>query len=335
MLSKLQIPLIIVADSRNEDDNSNCFNDDLDIYTSQELKEIVGAITHISNQVTILNDPNQLIQHDTNNPPGLVIPLWSGRSSRNRAALISAITEIKKSYYFGGDVYENILGQDKSLSKYYAQTYGLKTPAYCIIRDKNQLKIIEAIELPVVVKPMLQGSSMGISQDCLCYNYTSAIKKIVHLLKKFREPILVEKFIEGKEVTVTIWKDVNNIKLFHAVEIIDKNNIIDLSKNIWSYELKKGHNKIIKFQKSINLPLNDQIKLKNLVLGLGKIELIRIDGRMNEDGFYFLEMNMKPHLGKIGSVAASFNFHKIDYESMFYHLFLPFEISLQRKTPKD
>jgi D-alanine-D-alanine ligase len=195
-----------------------------------------------------------------------------------------------------------------------------------LIRSVEQLSLTDLVEPPVVVKPNLQGSSIGIGQQSLCHDIVQAKTLAASLLARFAEPVLVEKFIEGLEITVAIWGRGRDILLFQAVEIYEPTGRINFKKTIWSYELKKQLNRLPKAQRSAALSTRDEAALRDLFVAMGKLELVRIDGRLTPEGFYFLEMNPEPYLGSIGSVAKAFALHGWDYEEMFYRLLSPFDV---------
>lgn len=326
-------PIVIVADWRADDPNMNEGTDDLDLYTKEELDEIIAAIREVCSDVTVYADPPSFIDNIRAHRNALVLPFWAGKISRNRTALLAAVAEAYGLEFFGADAYAYIIGQDKALSKQLARDFGLRTPASVIVRDTNQLSLVELVEPPIVVKPNLQGSSIGISQKSLCSTHAEAKAQTAGLLTRFSQPVLIEKFIEGMEVTVTVWGRGREIELFQTVEIYEPTGRIDFTKTIWSYELKKESHRPNKAQRGAMLNQSDEARLRELFAAMGKLELVRIDGRLTPEGFYFLEMNPEPYLGRIGSVAKAFALQGHGYQEMFRRLFLPFDIRPQRETP--
>jgi D-alanine-D-alanine ligase len=300
--------------------------DDLDVYTKEELDEVLGAIRAVCRDVTVYQNPPSFIEQISSHATAVVLPFWAGQRSRNRTALLAAVAEAYGLECFGADAYAYIIGQDKALSKQLAREFGLLTPTSVLIRGVEQLSLIDLLEPPTVVKPNLQGSSIGISQQSLCRDNVQAKALAASLLGHFPEPVLVEKFIEGLEVTITLWGEGRNIKLFQAVEIYEPTGRIDFTTTIWSYELKKLSHRPAKAQRPVMLAPREESALRELFAAMGKLELVRVDGRLTPEGFYFLEMNPEPYLGRIGSVAKAFALQGCGYEEMFYRLLSPFDI---------
>jgi D-alanine-D-alanine ligase len=319
-------PIVVIADWRPDDPLVSEGTDDLDLYTREELDEVLGAIRAVCLSVAVYEDPATFIDHISLHRTALVLPFWAGQRSRNRTALLAAVAEAYGLEFFGPDAYVYILGQDKALSKQLARDFGLLTPTSILIRDADQLSLTELVQPPVVVKPNLQGSSIGISEQSLCHDDAQAKALVMNLLARFSEPVLVEKFVEGREVTVTIWGKERDIVLCQAVEIYEPTGRIDFTKTIWSYELKKLAHRPAKAQRPATLAARDESALRALFAAMGKLDLVRIDGRLTPEGFHFLEMNPEPYLGRVGSVAKAFALHGWSYEEMFYRLLSRFDV---------
>ena len=141
-----------------------------------------------------------------------------------------------------------------------------------LIRGVEQLPLTDLVEPPVVVKPNLQGSSIGIGQQSLCHDSDQAKTLAASLLARFAEPVLVERFIEGLEITVAIWGSGRDILLFQAIEIYEPTGRIDFKRTIWSYELKKQLNRLPKAQRSATLSTREN-HIERVVVAMGKIEM--------------------------------------------------------------
>ncbi len=326
-------PVVVVADWREDNPDLNEGTDDLDLYTRDELDEILEALGVVCQNISVYPSPREFIAQISHHQGALVLPFWAGRISRNRTALVSAIAEASGLDFFGADTYAYIVAQDKALAKHLAREFGLRTPASILIRNLDQLDLIELVAAPVVVKPNLQGSSIGISQRSLCADSAQARALVMELLARFAQPVLVERFVEGREVTVTIWGRPDAIDLFQTVEIYEPAGQIDFTKTIWSYELKKSTHRPGKAQRAVSLDSSDELALRRLFTGMGKLELVRVDGRLTPDGFQFIEMNPEPYLGRIGSVAKAFALQGCDYQEMFGRLLLPFDVLPQGEAP--
>jgi hypothetical protein len=103
-MEKLRRPVVIVADWRESTQSIVLKTDDLDLYTKEQLDAIVTALRQVCDEVVIYSSPKDLIDNISQHSGALVIPLWAGRLSRNRTALVSAISEAYELKFFGPDV---------------------------------------------------------------------------------------------------------------------------------------------------------------------------------------------------------------------------------------
>lgn len=174
---------------------------------------------------------------------------------------------------------------NKLESKKILQDNNLPTPSYAII-EKDNRQFPENLSFPVVVKPPEEGSTVGISiiHDEKEWNEALA------LAFQYGDKVLVEEFIEGKEITVGIVGD----KAMPVVEIQFPGEIYDYDAK---YEHKKGATKY--FCPPENIPYDIQEKAQKMALcfaeALNARDLIRIDFIVDEEGeLWVLEANNMP-----------------------------------------
>jgi D-alanine-D-alanine ligase len=171
---------------------------------------------------------------------------------------------------------------DKILSYQVFQAASLINPEYRIIEPGDILST-SPISLPVVVKPAREGSSIGLSLVRELGEFMEAIT----IARRHDERIIVEKYIPGRELTISILED----KALPVIEIIPDNPFFD-------YEAKyeKGRSEFIV---PANLPANVYREAQRIGLtahrALGCYAYSRADILLGEDeGLYLLEVNSIP-----------------------------------------
>ena len=166
--------------------------------------------------------------------------------------------------------------------------YGIQTANsyYMHQRDEiNTVKIIKKVGLPCFVKPNRSGSSFGISKVYSEENLEEAIMKAC----KEDEEILIESFLDGKEVSVSVIEYKGKIEVLPITEIVSENDFFDYeakyegkSKEITPARITKlEKNKIIQTARKVYRVLN--------MSGFSRSEFILVDGEP-----YFLEINTVP-----------------------------------------
>lgn len=111
------------------------------------------------------------------------------------------------------------LAMDKFVSRKLFEKSGLLVPAGVCLKKADSLESIDRLHFPLVIKPVSQGSSIGIS-------FVGALgraKEAVDLAFQYDDTVLVEEFIKGREITVSVLDG----KALPIVEIIPKNKFFD------------------------------------------------------------------------------------------------------------
>ncbi len=115
--------------------------------------------------------------------------------------VIQAILELKAKPYTGSNVLASALTMDKIKTKQLFDGVGLPTPRFAVItEDSNFDYIASSLGLPLVVKPVLEGSSLGMS----IVEESGELYKAYLTAAKFRSSVMAETYIEGVEYTATI-----------------------------------------------------------------------------------------------------------------------------------
>lgn len=122
--------------------------------------------------------------------------------------------------YTGAGVLGSALSMDKIRSKQVWLSLGMPTPAYRIVRNREDVLIAaEELGLPVILKPACEGSSVGITRVCAAADIDAAIA----LASRFESDLLMEQLVEGDELTVAILGDdaLPSIRIVPAGEFYD------------------------------------------------------------------------------------------------------------------
>ena len=114
--------------------------------------------------------------------------------------VIQGILETLQIPYTGSGVLGSALGMDKVRCKRLWSGMGLPTPEYLLIRDEDSLDMAGALGFPLVVKPVHEGSSIGISKA----SDAESLRRGWVMARQFDDEVLAERWIEGDEYTVTI-----------------------------------------------------------------------------------------------------------------------------------
>lgn len=201
---------------------------------------------------------------------------------------IQSLLELKNIKYTGSGVLGSSLSMDKAKSKAMFIHSNVLTPKWLEINKNISLteldnKIISQIKYPCIVKPNDQGSTIGLTK---C-NSKIDLEEALNLGFQFSNSLLVEEFIDGREITVGI---LNNLTL-PVLEIIPQ-------KELYDYECKYSDgmsNYIVPAVISKELERDLRIQAKLAFDSLGCSNYARVDFRIDKNNKPFcLEINSLP-----------------------------------------
>ena len=119
--------------------------------------------------------------------------------------------------YTGSGVMASSVGMDKITTKKIWIMHGVPTPKYASIDGSTDLdKVVADIGLPLIVKPPLEGSTIGITK----VNKAEEFKAAVELAAGFDEVVLAEEFVTGREFTVAVLGTGAQARALPIVEIV-------------------------------------------------------------------------------------------------------------------
>jgi|TARA_R110002033_G_scaffold131586_1_gene171716 D-alanine-D-alanine ligase len=186
---------------------------------------------------------------------------------------------------------------NKALAKSFLRRKGINTADYFIANPKEYKEKDFPLEFPVFLKPVNTANSYGIDDFSLANNFKEYESKILSLYNLFKEPILVEKYLDGREFTVAIIKKDENELLVSAIEILASNS--ESKHNILSERVKRENNeKLLVIEDSILKGKIEKIA-QDTFRHLDIRDYGRIDIKTNKEGeCFFLEINLIPGMNE-------------------------------------
>jgi D-alanine-D-alanine ligase len=225
----------------------------------------------------------------------LVFNIAEGLSGRFRESEIPALLEIYKIGYTFSDPLVCAITLDKGWAKQIARSWGIPTPDFVMIEKLSQLKDVN-LNWPLFAKPVAEGTSKGIDQNCRLDNPKQLKKLCEYLLARYNQPVLVEEFLPGREFTVGVLGSGDDAYVLGVMEI----TMADSRKEaIYCYTAKEQCETLVKYLPCNNGPLYDQIV--QMALKAYRVfqcrDAARVDFRCDRLGNpSFLEINPLPGL---------------------------------------
>lgn len=307
--------IVVIVDRVKDRSNVDIYTDNLEFTSDVYFEALEDALIQSGRKYYIYNSPREFINRISEHKNAIVFSaIWSGTMSRNRKSIIPAICEAYEIDYVGADTYVQTICQDKHLSKLFCSEYGIEIPRGYIFDSVSGLEIIKNLNFPLIIKPNCEGSSIGISDKNIVDNYNDALKLSRKLLKKFK-PILIEEYIDGDEISICLVGK-NKVDFCEAIALTINGNSY-FSHQIWGFESKKC-GKYEVGRKCVTNKVNNQIfnSCKNIFLDLGKVDYMRIDGRILNDKFYLIELTPDCSLHPECFMANTFYANGLTYSDM-------------------
>jgi D-alanine-D-alanine ligase len=175
--------------------------DDLD--SEETINALSAAIASTGHQVTFLEGNAGLYDRLREVKPDICFNICEGHFGDSREAQIPALLEMLRIPYTGSRVLTLALALDKPMTKRVLAYHQLPTPAFQTFERINE-PLDPDMTFPVFVKPSREGTGMGVSGESIVHNESQLRIQLRRLFERYDQPVLVERFIDGREVTVGV-----------------------------------------------------------------------------------------------------------------------------------
>lgn len=135
----------------------------------------------------------------------LVFNLCEGLWGRSREAQVPALLEAFGIPYTFSDPLTLALTLDKAMAKQIVRDAGLATPEFLAVSSLEETRDLRLpFAFPAFVKPAAEGTGKGVTLQSLVKDQAALRRQTASLLEEFQQPVLVERYLPGREVTVGI-----------------------------------------------------------------------------------------------------------------------------------
>jgi D-alanine-D-alanine ligase len=135
--------------------------------------------------------------------PDICFNISEGHYGDAREAQVPAILEMLRIPYTGSRVLTLALALDKSMTKRVLVYHDLPTPPFQSFERADE-PLSDDMEYPMFVKPSSEGTGMGVSAKSIVRNEAELREQVAYIINKYKQTALVERYIEGREVTVGV-----------------------------------------------------------------------------------------------------------------------------------
>lgn len=250
-------------------------------------------------KVTLLPGNESSVKHLEKSQVDLVLNLVDSiRGQEDLAPVIPAALELINIPYTGSGIMGMAINSNKFLTKMMLFQNGVPVPHFQLFNAPSD-PLDYQLRFPLIAKLNEIHGSVEISEDSVVDNEKDLRKKIESLMKVYKQSVLVEEFVVGRELTVLIFEGI--LKKVYPGERIFHNGG---KYKIVSFEAAWGPQAKYSYEK---YPLDDNLKgyIKKAFDILKMDDYARFDIRVDEAGrYYFIDANANPAVGPIESDCA-------------------------------
>jgi D-alanine-D-alanine ligase len=225
---------------------------------------------------------------------------------------IAAYLDLLAMRYTGAGPHALHLAQDKSLAKKIFHFHGIQTPFFAS-SYRGRIEHAHDIKFPLIVKPASEDGSIGIDNDSVVHSIKELMERIHYVHDQFDCPALIEEYIEGREIYVSILGSYERTEVLPLIEL-DLSKLPKGTPRIAGQDVKFWREtdayKLTKSAPVENLSEETADKIRSTALAAYRALKLRdygrIDLRLRDDGQVFvIEANPNPWLDSSAEFAMA------------------------------
>jgi len=263
------------------------------------IESIAQALRRLGHEAYALGDGESMLRRVLDDRPDLVFNIAEGHGvSRSREARVPAVLEMLGIPYTGSDPLTLAITLDKDCARRLVQSHGGAVPRGQVVPpDLNPAYFSQLSRLPytVIVKPAWEGSSKGIRGKCVV-DTPAELVAALEARRDQRQPMLVEEFIAGEELTVGVIGN-DPPRIVGILRVVPRR---PEERFVYSLEVKRDYVNRVRYESPPQLPRQQLQAVEEAALlayrALGCRDVARIDFRLRDGVPYFLEVNPLPGL---------------------------------------
>lgn len=219
----------------------------------------------------------------------LVFNIAEGLHGFGREALIPALLDSYQIPYTFSDPLVLTVTLHKATAKRLVRDMGVPTADFILVEEEGDLEAVE-LPYPLFIKPVAEGTGKGVGRGSKVESPEELRPRALDLMSQYKQPVLVETFLPGREYTVGIIGTGRRSRVIGVMEILLRP---DAEPNAYSYRNKEHSETLVEYRlvKGVKEEEAAHLALK-IWRGLGCRDAGRVDLREDDEGrLHFLEVN--------------------------------------------
>lgn len=230
----------------------------------------------------------------------LVFNIAEGIGGRSREAQVPCLLEAYGTPYTFSDPLVCAVTLDKAVAKRLVHSAGIPTPGFHVVRAEADCRHVE-LTYPLFAKPIAEGTGKGIDRTSRLETPQELLTVCSTLLRKYRQPVLVEEYLPGREFTVGILGTGAAARVLGTMEVSMRPHA---GTSIYTYEMKEQCEAFVDYSRPARTTAVSAVE-KVALDAYQALELRdagRVDIRIDRHGTpAFMEVNPLPGLNPVHS----------------------------------
>jgi D-alanine-D-alanine ligase len=270
----------------------------------QTVEAVAAVLRGLGHTVSLLGDGPELLARLLADPPELVFNFAEGQGvSRSREARVPAVLEMLGIPHTGSDPLTLAVTLDKDCARRLVRSHGIAVPRGQVFDPGSDLQAIRrlgALPYTAIVKPAWEGSSKGIRGKCVV-DTPADLADAVEARRDQCQPILVEEFISGDELTVGVIGN-DRPRVIGVLRVLPQR---PTERFVYSLEVKRDYERQVRYECPARLPAEVIRRVEEAACTVHRVlgcrDISRVDFRLRDGIPYFLEVNPLPGLNPVTS----------------------------------
>jgi D-alanine-D-alanine ligase len=255
------------------------------------IESISSALVKLGYDVDPIGNLHQLAQRlVAGDRWDMVFNICEGMHGWGREAQVPALLDAWQIPYVFSDPLVCALTLHKGMTKDVVRAAGIATPDFVVVGEPGSVRHIK-LPFPLFAKPVAEGTGKGVSVDSKILNAADLHTVCRQLLKEYRQPVLVERFLPGREFTVGI---VGTGRKASAIGTLEIGLLPGADADVYSYRNKEHCEELVEYRLLEEDKMRGRIEALALRAWrvLGCRDAGRIDVRLDNAGVAnFIEVN--------------------------------------------
>lgn len=290
------------------------------------VDQVVEALQQGQHETQVLGvhrDLHALIDGLTKPKPDLVFNLFENFGKVRLGAVgVVGLLDLLEVPYVGGGPGEFFIQQDKAVTKKILAFDQIRFPDFAVFSQDSDLETGGNLRMPLFVKPLSMDASIGIEASSLVHNTKDMMKRVLMIHEKVKDAALVEEYIEGRELYVSILGN-QRPQALPAIEI-DFSGLPEGAPRILGGKAKWDEKSPeYKGTRAVLADLSDELRARVEQVALEAYRALRVrdygrvDLRLTDTGDVFvIEVNASCYLEQSSEFAAAAQAAGIDYTAL-------------------